>query len=173
MQGNIYLVGLMGAGKTTVGRKLSGAMGLEFLDTDQLLETRTGVAISHIFEVEGEIGFRDRESALLKELSGLSGHIVSTGGGIVLREENRITMATSGVVVYLRASLGLLWSRLRGCQKRPLLQSTNPKEKISMLLDERDSIYTGVANVVVDVNSESAAKMARKIQQMLVNHENS
>ncbi|NKB62593.1 MAG: AAA family ATPase [Gammaproteobacteria bacterium] len=173
MQGNIYLVGLMGAGKTTVGRKLSNLMERDFLDTDQMMETRTGVAISYIFEVEGESGFRDRESALLKEVSELSGKVISTGGGIVLREENRLMMRESGLVIYLRASLGLLWSRLRGCRKRPLLQSDNPKEKIRMLIEERDGMYKEAADIVVDANSESAAKMAKKIQQMLVNHEDS
>ncbi|NKB78179.1 MAG: shikimate kinase [Gammaproteobacteria bacterium] len=173
MQGNIYLIGLMGAGKTTVGRKLSNVMRLDFLDTDQLLESKTGVAISHIFEVEGEPGFRDRESSVLSEVAESTGSVISTGGGIILREENRMLMQESGVVVYLRASLGLLWGRLKGCRKRPLLQSGNPKEKIRILLEERDSIYTKSADIVVDVNSESAVKMAKKIQHILMKNENS
>ena len=167
MQGNIYLVGLMGAGKTTVGRKLAGLLGRDFVDLDQALETRTGVSIAHIFEVEGELGFRNRETALLQETAQRSQCVVSTGGGVVMRPENCEAMANSGQVVYLKASLNLLWSRLKDCQKRPLLQTENPKQKIKDLLVERDPVYTRVADLVVDVSAESSKKMAVKIKEML------
>ena len=172
MQGNIYLIGLMGAGKTTVGRKLAGILKREFFDADQLLESRTGVTISYIFEVEGEEGFRDRETALLRELGESPGSVVSTGGGAAMRPENQKVMGDSGTVVYLRASFGLLWSRLKGCQKRPLLQTDDPRGKIKALLEQRDPVYSQAADIVINVSSESPAKMARQIHQLIEANEN-
>ena len=172
MTGNIYLVGLMGAGKTTVGRRLATILGRDFVDLDQALEERTGVSIAHIFEVEGEKGFRNRETAMLREASQIGDNVISTGGGVVMREENRNVMAQSGQVIYLRASFELLWHRLKDCQKRPLLQTENPAQKIKDLLAERDSVYAEAANIIVDVNSESSKKMARKIETLLRKNEN-
>ena len=172
MQGNIYLVGLMGAGKTTVGRRLATLMDHNFIDLDQALEERTGVSIAHIFEVEGEQGFRDRETAMLIESSQSGENIISTGGGVVMREENREVMAQHGRVVYLRASFDLLWHRLKDCQKRPLLQTANPAQKVKDLLEQRDGVYSEAADIIVDVNSESSKKMAKKIETILKHHEN-
>ena len=153
----------MGAGKTTVGRKLARMLHLEFFDTDQLLEERTGVSINHIFEIEGETGFRDRESKLLIEVSAGPGAVISTGGGIILRPENRKVMRKTGRVVYLRASIQILWQRLKDCQTRPLLQSPNPQAKIQELLRERDPVYTEEADHIIDVSGDSAYKTAQKV----------
>ena len=167
MQGNVYLIGLMGAGKTTVGRKLAKLLLLDFIDIDQLVEQRTGVSISHIFEIEGESGFRDRESKLLAEISDGRQAVISTGGGIILRPENRLVMRKHGQVVYLRASLKILWQRLRNCQTRPLLQQLDPKAKLTQLMLERDPLYVDEADIIVEVGSDSASKTARKIYPLI------
>ena len=163
MQGNIYLIGLMGAGKTTIGRKLAAILKLDFVDTDQMLEHRTGVSVSHIFEVEGEQGFRERESRLFEEITSATGQVVSTGGGLVLDRENRARMIASGQVVYLKASIEVLWHRLEGCKKRPLLQTGNPKQKIVELIQSRDPVYSGIADHVFHVSSSSANRSAQHI----------
>lgn len=167
LQGNIYLVGLMGAGKTTIGRKLAQSLLLDFIDTDQFIEQRTGVSISHIFEVEGEIGFRKRESKLLAEIS--TGHqaVIATGGGIILRLENRRVMRKHGQVVYLRTPLNILWNRLRDCNSRPLLQHPDPQAKLEQLMRERDPLYADEADIIIEVNSDSANKTATKAYQLL------
>ena len=139
----------------------------DFVDTDQALEARTGVTVSHIFEVEGAQGFRARESRLLAEISDTSRTVIATGGGIILAPANRKVMRNSGVVVYLRASLDLLWERLRGCQTRPLLNVADPKAAISELMTERDPLYTAEADYIVDVCAESAARMARQVCNLL------
>ena len=161
----------MGAGKTTVGRKLAGLLGCDFIDTDHALEEKTGVSVSHIFEVEGEQGFRKRESRLLAEI-GRAGHadagaVVATGGGIILKESNRRVMRKSGTVVYLRATPELLWSRLKNCQSRPLLNASEPRNTIAELLEARAPLYTAEADFIVDARAESAVKMAAKIQALL------
>ncbi len=164
---NIFLIGLMGSGKTTVGKKLSGLLGFEFVDIDQELIQRTGVSISHIFELEGEDGFRERESRLLEELCQRSKTVISTGGGIVVRQENCEMMKSSGTVIYLDVPLSLLWSRLKDCRHRPLLQVPDPKEKLIQLMQERSPQYRNAAEINLPVAYDSAAKTARKIQQIL------
>ena len=124
---NIFLVGMMGAGKTTVGRALATRMKREFVDTDRLLVDRTGVAVATVFEIEGEEGFRRRESAILREVCEHDERVVATGGGIVLAEENLQVMRESGTVVYLRARLESLWERTRHDSSRPLLKTANPR----------------------------------------------
>ncbi len=157
----------MGAGKTTVGRKLAELMKADFIDTDQLLEKRTGVTIAHIFEIEGEQGFRDRESRLFEEVSNENNAVVSTGGGLVLNPDNRARMEQSGEVVYLRADIEILWQRLKNCHTRPLLQSPDPRSRIEELIVERDPLYSEVADHIVKVTSDSARKTAHSIRQML------
>lgn len=172
MQSNIYLIGPMGAGKTTVGRKLARLLECDFIDTDHALEQRTGVSVSHIFEIEGEQGFRARESRLLAEIGRAEnpggGAVVATGGGIILKESNRRVMQKSGTVVYLRASSELLWARLKNCQSRPLLSASDPRNTIIQLLEARGPLYTAEANFTVDARAESAAKMAAKIHALLL-----
>ncbi len=160
----------MGAGKTTVGRNLANLLHLDFIDTDQLLEQRTGVSISHIFEIEGESGFRERESKLLVEISKQPDAVISTGGGIVLMPKNRQVMRKYGQVIYLRASLDILWKRLKDCHTRPLLQTTDPKATIAKLLEERDPIYAQEADTIVDVSGSSANKTAHKISRIIRNN---
>ena len=170
MQGNVYLIGLMGAGKTTIGRKLAKLLHLDFIDTDQLLEQRTGVSISHIFEIEGESGFRDRESRLLAEISNSPPTVVSTGGGIILRPENRRIIRKHGRVIYLRATVNVLWKRLKNCQSRPLLQAPDPKDRLSQLLLERDPLYADEADIIVDIGSGSATRTTRQIHELITSN---
>ncbi len=172
LQDNIYLIGLMGAGKTTIGRKLAGLLHLDFIDTDQLLEQRTGVSISHIFEIEGEAGFRERETRLLTEVSTGRQAVISTGGGVILKLENRLVMRKYGQVIYLRAPLNILWgrlkrSRLKNCHDRPLLQTENPKLRLTELMAYRDPLYAAEADIIVESGSGSTSRAARKIQRLL------
>lgn len=157
----------MGAGKTTVGKQLANKLKLPFVDTDHLLEERTGVSISRIFEIEGEQGFREREKNLFLEINEGNQSVISTGGGLVLNPENREAMRNKGEVVYLKADLKILWRRLRNCKTRPLLQTENPKQSIQNLLDQRDPIYSEMANHVFQVNSDSANHTAQKIYRFL------
>ena len=157
----------MGSGKTTVGKKLAGFLRREFIDIDQELVKRTGVTISHIFEVEGEKGFRDRETRLLEEVCQRDGAVVSTGGGIVLRDRNRELMQQAGKVVFLDIDIETLWERLRGCQNRPLLQVDNPRERVQQLMEERDPAYREAAHLTVKVSSDSAARTARRVQNLV------
>ena len=136
----VFLVGLMGSGKTTVGKRLSSFLSYGFVDIDQALIDRTGVSIAHIFEVEGEEGFRCRETKLLEELCGITRTVVSTGGGIVLRDENIELMRQTGHVIYLDVPEKVLWYRLKDCQHRPLLCVDNPRTRLQQLIAERLSL---------------------------------
>lgn len=157
----------MGVGKTTIGKKLAKLLSLPFIDTDQELEKRNGVTVAHIFDIEGEDGFRSRETRLLEELSeGFSG-VVATGGGIVTQSANNEILESSGSVVYLKANLGTLWSRLRYCNNRPLLKTANPKQRIAELLKVRDPLYQAIAHQVVTVGKGSAFQMAKRIHSSI------
>jgi len=147
---NIYLVGLMGAGKTTIGRSLAKRLGLTFVDSDREIEARTGVSIPTVFEIEGEEGFRKREAQVIADLSMASGQIVATGGGVVLRPENRAAMASSGFVIYLNVPPYTLWERTRNDRNRPLLQVEDPLAKLKELYVQRDPFYREVADLVID-----------------------
>lgn len=157
----------MGSGKTTVGRKLAHLLGREFVDTDQELTRRTGVTIAHIFEVEGEQGFRDRESRLLAELCERDGLVVATGGGIASRLQNLELMKSHGSIVYLDVALPTLWNRLRNCQHRPLLQVADPRQKVEELVAERSPRYADIADLRVTITSDSAIRTAKRIQRQL------
>lgn len=158
----------MGSGKTTVGKKLAGILKRDFIDTDQELIRRTGVTISHIFEVEGEEGFRDRESRLLNELCERDNIVVSTGGGIVVRPENRALMRDSGTVVYLDIPMDALWKRLRDCHNRPLLQVENPRHRVEELRQQREPLYLDTADLRIHVaDRDSAIRTARRIENLL------
>jgi len=166
-QSNIYLVGLMGVGKSTVGKKLASRMGVSFIDCDQELERRNGVTVTTIFDIEGEAGFRKRETRLLEEFVEKDMGIIATGGGVVTQEINRILLKQKGCVIYLNASVDLLWSRLRYCKNRPLLETDNPKERLQMLFNQRDPLYREVADTIVDVGKGSALNTVRKIEHAL------
>jgi len=204
MRAHIYLIGLMGAGKTTVGRRLAKLLDCAFIDTDQALEARTGVSVSHIFELEGEAGFRAREAKLLAEVSGHRhsysdgdgdgerdgerggdgdgdgdygdgggngkrppGAVIATGGGVILRADNRRVMRAGGRVIYLRAPAELLRARLHNCTTRPLLSAPDPATTIARLLAERGALYAAEADYIVDVSGEPAARVATRIHDLL------
>jgi shikimate kinase len=171
MAGNVYLVGMMGAGKTTIGKALAHKTGQEFIDTDRLLVERTGVPVATIFEIEGEEGFRRRESAVIAELAGRSGCVVATGGGAVLAEENRRAMRASGTVVYLRARLENLWERTRHDASRPLLATPDPKATLATLLERRDPLYREAAHLVIETSSQAASTLVGRVVAALRQHE--
>lgn len=160
---NLYLVGPMGAGKTTIGRHLARILQREFVDLDAEIETRCGADIPWIFDVEGEQGFRDRESALLREMAGRQGLVVATGGGIVLRAENRLLLKECGLVIYLSVAPGELYERTRNDLHRPLLQVPNRREVIERLVAERDPLYREVATLIHSGRRRGARGAAEEI----------
>ena len=168
--GNLFLVGLMGAGKTSVGRLLAKRFNKTFYDCDQEIERRTGVKIPVIFDIEGEAGFRARESAVLLELAALHDIVLATGGGAVVREENRRVLVQNGTVVYLRAALEELWQRTRHDHSRPLLQAVDRRAKLEQLFIQRDPLYREVATLIVDTGKQSLRGLAQQIEQRLREH---
>ncbi len=140
----------MGSGKTTIGRSLAKRLDLDFVDSDRVVEERTGVTIPTVFEIEGEDGFRKRESRVIAELSRMRGLLVATGGGAVLHPENRTYLKTSGFVIYLNVPPHLLWERTRHDKNRPLLKVPNPLLRLRELFIERDPYYREIADLVVD-----------------------
>ena len=160
---NLYLVGLMGAGKTTVGRVLARRLKLRFLDSDQEIERRCGVKIPVIFEIEGEPGFRAREAAVIAELAQLRGIVLATGGGVVGAPENRRLLAASGTVIYLHAQPESLFERVRHDRNRPLLATADPLARLRQLYAERDPLYRSIADVVVDTGRQGVTALARDL----------
>lgn len=146
----ILLVGMMGCGKTTLGRRLAHECKLEFIDLDRELERRNGVSVTTIFEIEGEAGFRSREAQLLAEVVHQPGLVVATGGGVVLSPMNRARLAATRNVVYLHATAPLLYARTRSDRGRPLLQVADPLAKIRQLVEQRDPLYREVADMVIE-----------------------
>jgi shikimate kinase len=165
----IFLVGMMGSGKSTVGRRLASALGRPFIDSDKEIERRCGVAVATIFEVEGEAGFRRREAALIDELSRLPGIVLATGGGAVLLEENRRLLRERGFVVYLCASVSELWHRLRSDKVRPLLRTPDPRQRIAELVGQRDPLYRECASHVVMTGRQPADRVVQEIVASLGN----
>lgn len=162
----IILVGPMGAGKSTIGRLLAAKFGYEFLDTDHVIEEKTGADISWIFDVEGEEGFREREAQTLRELGTQARTVVATGGGIVVREENRDFLKKQTAVVYLKASIAQLVARTSKDKKRPLLQVQNPEEKIKALVAEREPYYLDVANFIIETGGHSPRSTVQSIVKL-------
>lgn len=160
----------MGAGKTSVGRLLAKRFNKTFYDCDQEIERRTGVKIPVIFDIEGEAGFRVRESAVLLELAALHDIVLATGGGAVVREENRRVLVQNGTVVYLRAALEDLWQRTRHDRGRPLLQTGDRRAKLEQLFIQRDPLYREVATLIVDTGKQSLRSLAQQIEQRLREH---
>lgn len=152
---------MMGAGKTTVGREYARRFNLEFLDADHELVSRTGVSIPTIFEIEGEAGFRRRESQLLDELSQRQGLVLATGGGVVLSDDNRRILCERCLVVYIKVPPRQLWERTRHDRNRPLLQVPNPRERIEQLFRERDPLYRQVADITLEGGRGGPAGMVR------------
>ena len=154
--GNLILVGMMGSGKTTMGRALSKHLGKEFVDSDEEIQKRTGVTIPHIFDIEGETGFRQRETAAIRDMAGRDNMVLATGGGAVLAEQNRPMLQQNGIVIYLKANVHDLWQRTRHDRNRPLLQTPDPYAKLTELFQQRDPLYRQVADIVVQSGKQSA-----------------
>lgn len=167
IQQNIFLIGMMGVGKTTIGRHLAGLLGHEFVDSDVEVERRAGADISWIFDMEGEEGFRKREHQVLRELTARTGVVLATGGGAVLGESNRDILRARGVVVYLSASINKIVERTRRDKKRPLLQSGDLRERIATLLGEREPLYQETAHIVVNIKGRPSRAVAREIARDL------
>lgn len=164
---NLYLIGMMGAGKTTIGRQLARRLSKRFVDLDHELERRTGVRIPVIFEIEGEPGFRRRESQVLGELASESGLVVATGGGVVLDPDNRACLARSGLVIYLNVPPEVLFDRTRHDRNRPLLQVADPRARIEQLHAQRDPLYRQVADLVVTGGRCGPLAVIRQIEKEL------
>ncbi|MDE2342784.1 MAG: shikimate kinase AroK [Betaproteobacteria bacterium] len=161
---NFFLVGLMGAGKTTVGRALARRMQLTFVDSDHEIETRTGVRIATIFELEGEAGFRAREEDMIAQLVTRHGIVLATGGGAVLSAKTRERLRQHGTVVYLRACAEDLWQRTRHDRNRPLLQTEDPKARLQQLYEQRDPLYREVAHIIIDTAHQSVQKLVAQLE---------
>lgn len=167
---NIYLVGPMGAGKSTIGRLLSAELKLEFKDSDKEIEDRCGCNIPWIFDVEGEIGFRDREVVAIDEITQESNVLMATGGGAVLRAENRLALKSRGIVVYLKTSVDQQLTRTGKDKNRPLLQIPNPREVLTRLMAARDPLYQEVADITIHTDDRNPKyvvhEVLRRLQQL-------
>ena len=162
---NIYLIGLMGAGKTTIGRQLAKSLAVAFYDSDKAIEERTGVDIPTIFEFEGEEGFREREHKMLQQLTQLKGIVLATGGGAVLREENRALLKNNGFIVYLQCSVDRILERTRKDTQRPLLKTDNPRERVETLYSQREPLYLECANFIIDTGAMPSKEAVERILQ--------
>jgi len=164
---NLFLVGPMAVGKTTIGKMLARELHLQFIDSDQEIEDKAGAEISWIFDVEGEPGFRDRESSVIDELTQRSGILLATGGGSILRKENRRKLQSRGIVVFLDTSLETQIKRTEKDKKRPLLQNSDPRKVLSDLKEQRDPLYQEVADIKMFVGNNSTRKTVTGILQQL------
>lgn len=164
---NIYLVGPMGAGKTTVGRHLAELLGRTFVDSDHEIERKTGANIPWIFEKEGELGFRTRETAVINELTNSTKIVLATGGGAVTQSANRDYLKQRGIVVYLFTPVEIQLQRTYRDKNRPLLQVENPEQKLRELLAQRDPLYREVAHHVIETNQGAARDLALSILQII------
>jgi shikimate kinase len=163
MPQSIFLVGPMGAGKSTIGRQLASALHLEFKDCDHELVRQTGASIPLIFEIEGEEGFRKRESAMLDQLTSEPVQVMATGGGAVLAEDNRKYLMSRGIVIYLYASIDQLFQRTSKDKNRPLLQTEDPRGRLQQLMDERDPLYREVADMIIHTEDRSVRSVVKEI----------
>lgn len=164
---SIYLIGPMGAGKSTIGRLLSSELGLEFYDSDKVIEERCGANIPWIFDMEGEQGFRDREQQVIEELTQLPNIVLATGGGVVIRPENRQHLSDRGLVVYLRTSVEQQLARTSKDKNRPLLRTENPQAVLQSLFDIRDPLYQDVADIIIETDSSNPKWVVQEIKQLL------
>ena len=167
----VFLVGMMGAGKTTIGRSLAKELGREFVDLDLALEARCGVPVAVIFDIEGEAGFRKRETQLLEELSRRPGIVLATGGGAVLAADNRRYLKERGTVVYLRAEADELYRRLARDKQRPLLQTADPRARLAELLALRKPLYEEVAHLAFDTGAMPVAQAVSRLTAQLKAYE--
>lgn len=167
MSGSFFLVGPMGAGKSTIGRQLARCLKLKFIDSDREIEIRTGVDIPLIFELEGESGFRKRERKVIDELTAKPGIILATGGGAVLDKRNRRHLASRGRVIYLRTSVEQQLRRTAHDRNRPLLRTPNPKQKLEELMEVRDPLYQEIADWIIDTDGCRVRDVVQQIVQKI------
>jgi shikimate kinase len=167
---NVYLIGPMGSGKTSIGQRLAKLMGLDFLDNDQELEKQTGASVGLIFDLEGEEGFRKRETAMLKKLVARQNILLATGGGTIVSPENRELLANSGMVVYLKTSVQQQLRRLSQDKSRPLLQSGNREEKLARLAEKRNPLYEQVADLTFPSQNRGLDAAARALYDTIQTH---
>tara|TARA_R110000824_G_scaffold336_9_gene2295 strand:+ start:89533 stop:90072 length:540 start_codon:yes stop_codon:yes gene_type:complete len=166
---NIFLIGPMGAGKTTIGKLLAEELKLDFIDSDQEIENRTGADIAWIFDMEGEEGFRKREEKVIEELSAKNKIVLATGGGAVLSEQSRRLLHSRGTVIYLMTTINQQLERTRKDQKRPLLQNVDdPEAKLRSLMDEREPLYREIADHMVMTNRRSAKTVSMEIARYIL-----
>lgn len=163
----VFLVGPMGAGKTTIGKYLAQHLKLTFADTDTEIEARTGADIPWIFEIEGEEGFRDREQQVVEEMSQWDAVVLATGGGVVLRPENRRALASRGFVIYLYATVEEQFKRTRRDRKRPLLQNADPEQTLRELMAVRDPLYREIADHIIETDDCSPRTVAQRLVREL------
>jgi shikimate kinase len=167
---NVYLIGPMGSGKTTIGNRLAHKLGLAFYDCDHEIEARCGADINLIFEIEGEVGFRARETRMLEELSTHEGVLLATGGGAVLSGVNRELLKKSGLVLYLRTSVGQQLERLRRDRSRPLLLDTDKERTLTEMAEIRNPLYESIADLVFPVNNRNIDGTVSQIYQAIRQH---
>lgn len=166
-RGNLFLVGPMGAGKTTVGRELARRLHLSFHDSDHEIESRTGASIPLIFELEGEAGFRAREKNMIAELVRHENVVLATGGGAILDPVNRTSLAAHGTVIYLHAPVEHLFKRIGRDTHRPLMQTENPRARLEHLIRERDPFYREIADLVVETHRRRTPSVVNEILRRL------
>lgn len=164
---NIFLVGSMGAGKSTIGKQLAKSLGKDFKDSDLEIEARTGVDIATIFDIEGEKGFRKREQQMIDELTSKKNIVLATGGGAILREANRRNLKARGTVIYLQTSVEQQLMRTRQDKKRPLLATENPEARLSKLMQIREPLYLEIADMVIDTDHRHSNQVVKQIQKKL------
>jgi len=164
---NIILIGPMGAGKTTIGRNLAKQLHKKFFDSDQEIEKQTGAAINLIFEIEGEEGFRDRESRIIETLTQRRNIVLATGGGVILREKNRRALRRSGTVIYLHTPIETQLKRTTSSKHRPLLLTDDPVERLSSLMSIREPWYRQEADIIVRSNDRSPHSVVRELMREL------
>lgn len=167
---SVFLIGPMGSGKTTIGRHLAKALKLEFVDSDHVIEQRTGADIPWIFDIEGEAGFRRRERAVIEELTRRRGIVLATGGGAVIDPLNRSDLAAHGAVVFLQASVDKILNRTAKSQNRPLLRTDNPRARVEELLAARDPLYREIADIIVDTDKRGVKSTVNLILDYLRQH---
>ena len=160
---SIYLIGPMGAGKSTIGRLLAKSLGYQFIDSDKEIENKTGVSIPLIFEYEGESGFRKREAEVIAEVTEHEPIILATGGGAVLLPDNRLRLRSNGFVVYLYCPVNKQLERTHKDPNRPLLKTDNPRQKLIELFELRDPIYRELADCMVDTGQSSSRHVVKQI----------
>lgn len=166
-QANIFLVGLMGSGKTTIGRALAKRLNMRFVDADQEIESRTGASITLIFEIEGEASFRQREADVIRDLTQQQGIVLATGGGAILNEQSRRHLRDHGTVVYLRASVNSLVQRTTHDRNRPLLRTADPRARIEELMQQRAPLYEEVAHITVETGRPNVQSVVQNILAQL------